>query len=66
VKYSRRVEEIRPDPVEREGCLLEIAQKWSFRKFAQMDRDDVVVVILKDEMVAMAHYFTCCYCSRLL
>ena len=58
VKYSQnvktlRVEEIRPDPVKRyfvgkeKAASRKLLQKWSFRKFAQMDRDDVVVVILK-------------------
>jgi len=53
VKYSQdvktlRVEEIRPDPVKRYFVASrKLLQKWSFRKFAQMDRDDVVVVILK-------------------
>ena len=53
MKYSQdvktlRVEEIRPDPVKRYFVASrKLLQKWSFRKFAQMDRDDVVVVILK-------------------
>ena len=69
-----RVQEIRPGPVKRNFVGKEkvasrkLLQKWSFRKFAQMDRDGVVVVvvILKDEMVAMAHYYFSCCCSRLL
>ena len=56
VKYSQnvktfRVQEIRPGPVKRNFVGKEkvasrkLLQKWSFRKFAQMDREDVVVVI---------------------
>ena len=57
VKYSQnvktfRVQEIRPGPVKRnfvgkeKAASRKLLQKWSFRKFAQMDRDGVVVVIL--------------------
>ena len=71
VKYSRnvktlRVEEIRPDPVKREGCLLEIASKVVISEICSNGQRWRCCCNFKDEMVAMAHYFSCCCCSRLL
>ena len=71
VKYSQyvktlRVEEIRPDPVKREGCLLEIASKVVISEICSNGQRWGCCCNFKDEMVAMAHYFSCSCCSRLL